>query len=84
MVVQLIIGIVTVYMTPFLDKEPYYITSILSGHAWTQELVNGHPDRIKNKLGMRMYLLYKNFRPVDYMIQNIEHSMNSSPYFPSL
>lgn len=52
MVVQLIVGILIAYMTPFLDKEPYH-TSILSGHTWVQELVNGHPDRIKNELGMR-------------------------------
>jgi hypothetical protein len=52
MVAQLIVGIVIAYMTPFLDKEPYH-TSILSGHAWVQELVNGHPNRIKNELGMR-------------------------------
>lgn len=52
MVAQLIVGTVIAYMTPFLDKEPYH-TSILSGHAWVQELLNGHPDRIKNELGMR-------------------------------
>jgi hypothetical protein len=52
MVAQLIVSIVIAYMTPFLDKEPYH-TSILSGHAWVQELLNGHPDRIKNELGMR-------------------------------
>ncbi|KAG2063326.1 hypothetical protein BDR04DRAFT_1038304, partial [Suillus decipiens] len=28
-------------------------SSILSWHAWVQELVNGHTDRIKNELGMR-------------------------------
>jgi hypothetical protein len=52
MVAQLIVGIVIAYMTPFLDKEPYH-TSILSGHAWVLELVNGHPNWIKNELGMR-------------------------------
>jgi len=52
MVAQLIVGTVIAYMTPFLDKEPYH-TSILSGHGWVQELLNGHPDRIKNELGMR-------------------------------
>ncbi|KAG2074033.1 hypothetical protein BDR04DRAFT_966978, partial [Suillus decipiens] len=50
-VVMVIIGILITYMTPFLNKEPYH-TSILSGHAWVQELVNGHPDQIKNELGM--------------------------------
>ncbi|KAG2342753.1 hypothetical protein BDR05DRAFT_885721 [Suillus weaverae] len=38
-------------MTPYLDKESYH-TSILSGFAWVQELLNGHLERIKNELGM--------------------------------
>lgn len=42
-------------MTPYLDKEPYH-TSILSGFAWVQELLNGHPERIKNELGMRKHV----------------------------
>jgi len=29
---------------PFYDKTPYH-TSALTGHAWIQELINGHPDR---------------------------------------
>jgi hypothetical protein len=54
MVAQLIVSIVIAYMTPFLDKEPYH-TSILSGHTWVQEFVNGlgHSNQIKNELGMR-------------------------------
>ena len=32
-------------------KEPYH-TSILSGHAWVQELLNGHPERIRTELGV--------------------------------
>ena len=52
MVAQLIVSIIVAYITPFLNKEPYH-TSILSRYAWVQELVNGHPDQIKNKLEMR-------------------------------
>jgi hypothetical protein len=32
-------------------KEPYY-TSILSGYAWVQELLHGHPERICTELGV--------------------------------
>jgi hypothetical protein len=32
-------------------KEPYH-TSILSGYAWVQELLNGHPERIRTELGV--------------------------------
>jgi hypothetical protein len=32
-------------------KEPYH-TSLLSGYAWVQELLNGHPERIRTELGV--------------------------------
>ena len=32
-------------------KEPYH-TSILSGYVWVQELLNGHPERIRTELGV--------------------------------
>jgi len=32
-------------------KEPYH-TSILSGYAWVQELLHGHPERIRTELGV--------------------------------
>ena len=32
-------------------KEPYH-TSILSGYAWLQELLHGHPERICTELGV--------------------------------
>jgi hypothetical protein len=32
-------------------KDPYH-TSILSGYAWLQELLNGHPERIRTELGV--------------------------------
>jgi hypothetical protein len=34
------------------DPQPYH-TSALTGAAWVNELVNGHPDRIYHELGMR-------------------------------
>src|SRR6266511_1496312 len=39
----------------FYDKTPYH-TSALTGHAWIQELINGHSDRIKSELGMRLHV----------------------------
>jgi hypothetical protein len=32
-------------------KQPYH-TSIFSGYAWLQELLHGHPERIRNELGV--------------------------------
>ena len=32
-------------------KEPYH-TFILSGYAWLQELLHGHPDHICTELGV--------------------------------
>ena len=32
-------------------KEPYH-TSILSGYAWLQELLHGHPEHIHTELGV--------------------------------
>jgi hypothetical protein len=32
-------------------KEPYH-TSIQSGYAWVQELLHGHPERIRTELGV--------------------------------
>ncbi|KIY47650.1 hypothetical protein FISHEDRAFT_8737, partial [Fistulina hepatica ATCC 64428] len=31
-----------------------YHNSALSGYAWVQELIHGHPDRICTELGMSM------------------------------
>ena len=38
-------------MTPYIDRTPYH-TSMLSGQAWVQELLSGHPKRIYNELGV--------------------------------
>ena len=36
-------------------KQPYH-TSALSGEAWVNELIHGHPDRIFTELGMRLHV----------------------------
>ena len=42
---------VAVFAAPLYDKREYH-TSALTGEGWVQELINGHPLRIKNELGM--------------------------------
>ena len=37
---------------------PYH-TSLLTGKMWTQELFNGHPDHICNKLGIQKHISHK-------------------------
>jgi hypothetical protein len=37
--------------SPCRDPEPYH-TSALSGEGWLLELLTGHPERIRNELGM--------------------------------
>ncbi|KAH7903666.1 hypothetical protein BJ138DRAFT_974793, partial [Hygrophoropsis aurantiaca] len=37
------------------ERVPYH-TSILTGHAWVLELMNGHPKRIKNNLGVSLHV----------------------------
>jgi hypothetical protein len=46
---------VVLYATPLYWKQPYH-TSALSGKAWVDELLVGHPDRIKSELGMRLHV----------------------------
>ena len=38
-------------------KEPYH-TSIFSGYAWVQKLLNGHPEHIHTELGMHKGVFY--------------------------
>lgn len=46
----------TFYKTLFLSTPPRipYHTSVLSGEAWVLELMTGHPDRIRNNLGISL------------------------------
>ena len=41
------------YAEPNYWKQPYH-TSALSGEAWVNELIYGHPDHIYTELGMRL------------------------------
>jgi hypothetical protein len=46
---------VLLYASPHYWKQPYH-TSALTGAAWVKELILGHPDRIKNELGMSLHV----------------------------
>jgi len=46
---------VQLYASPLYWKQPYHI-SALTGEMWVNELIYGHPDRIRNCLGMRVHV----------------------------
>ena len=48
---SLILPTLTRLIHRYYMKEPYH-TSILSGYAWVQELLHGHPERIRTELGV--------------------------------
>ena len=43
------------YGLPLYDKTPYH-TSALTGADWVCELLNGHPERIRNELGVHKHV----------------------------
>jgi hypothetical protein len=47
-------------------KEPYH-TLILSGYAWLQELLHGHPERICTKLGVHKEVFHALIRELQSM-----------------
>jgi hypothetical protein len=51
-------GAVIEYATPLYDKTPYH-TSALSGAAWVDELLNGHPERIRCELGVHKHVFHQ-------------------------
>lgn len=53
--IQMIGVAATLYQQASYWQQPYH-TSALSGSAWVNELIHGHPDRIFNELGMRLHV----------------------------
>jgi hypothetical protein len=53
-----VISTIITYYQPFLIKTPYH-TSMLSGVAWVDELMNGHPERIRCELGVHLHVFKK-------------------------
>jgi hypothetical protein len=45
------------YAAPLYSKLPYH-TSALTGDAWVQELILGHPMRIQCELGVRKHVFH--------------------------
>src|SRR5277367_5590460 len=43
------------YGLPLYDKIPYH-TSAFTGADWVRELLNGHPERIRNELGVHKHV----------------------------
>lgn len=50
-VVDVVVSAALIYATPLYYKIPYH-TSVLSDEGWVQELIHGHPERIRMELGM--------------------------------
>ena len=55
LVVNVVGSAAVMYALPLYDKTPYH-TSALSGEAWVRELLNGHPERIRNELGVHKHV----------------------------
>jgi len=47
-------------------KEPYH-TSTLSGYAWVQELLHGHPECIRTELGVHKEAFHALIRELQSM-----------------
>jgi hypothetical protein len=56
--IQVVINATLLYAGPLYDKTPYH-TSALTGAAWVCELLNGHPERIRNELGVHKHVFEK-------------------------
>jgi hypothetical protein len=55
LLVNTVVAAATLLLTQETERIPYH-DSALSGIAWVQELLNGHPERIKTELGMHKHV----------------------------
>ena len=63
-----VLAAATELISSLYDKQEYH-TSVLSGHGWVTELLNGHPDRIRCELGVSRHvfdLLLSDLRRMDH------------------
>ena len=51
-----VVGLATLFYSSSLYWKQDYHTSILTGDAWVNELIHGHPDRIWTELGVRLHV----------------------------
>ena len=63
---SLILPTLTRLIHRYYMKEPYH-TSILSGYAWLQELLHGHPERIRTELGVHKEVFHSLIRELQSM-----------------
>ena len=54
-VIPTVLQVLDQYRNRYYNKEPYH-TSILSGQAWVEELLNGHPERIRTEFGVHRHV----------------------------
>jgi hypothetical protein len=55
LILNLVIPTIIKYIQQHYDKQPYH-TSILRGQDWVQELLLGHPERIRTELGVHKHV----------------------------
>jgi hypothetical protein len=53
--IQVVITATLLIAGPHYDKTPYH-TSALTGVQWVCELLEGHPERIRNELGVHKHV----------------------------
>lgn len=51
LIIVLLVTLAVTIVTATVDRVPYH-TSALTGQAWVQELIEGHPERIHHELGL--------------------------------
>jgi hypothetical protein len=54
-IMNVVIVASNIYASPLYWKQPYH-TSKLTGAAWVEELIQGHPNRIWSELGVRLHV----------------------------
>jgi hypothetical protein len=54
-IANIVVTAALIYADPFYNKIPYH-TSSLTGADWVLELLNGHPERIRNELGVHKHV----------------------------
>jgi hypothetical protein len=67
--INVLIPAITQVVRQYHMKEPYH-TSILSGQGWVEELLHGHPNRIRTELGVSKEV----FNALIFKLREMGHS----------
>jgi hypothetical protein len=54
-IANIVVTAALIYVNPFYNKIPYHTLS-LRGADWVLELLNGHPECIRNELGVHKHI----------------------------